>query len=387
MAEVIVRVGLNLQAGQSLLVTDPYDLHGVHPESQALINAVRAAAPGETSVILGDPAALRAMYEADDLAAFERLVSSNIRQMRKHLAAGGAFLFMPGSIPQLLAGLPSERISRFDAVKWKHLGPLIRILLTGATQWTLIPAPCQAWADITYSDLPEDQRLPALWSTLARALRIEPGERTPVDAPAAHGSVVDIWRLHLAKLTKRRDELNSMRHRRIRYVGPGTELTLELPRFHRWCTAQLVTRRGVSFVVNLPTEEIFTAPKRCSASGRVRVIRPVTHAGVVISGIELEFHRGRVRTASAATNADLLHRVLSTDDGADRVGEVAIIPRGGNLPWGKASLNHALLDENAAPHIALGDSYRFCSRAWLPLAINSSQIHIDLPLEAKAELF
>jgi aminopeptidase len=381
MAEVIVRVGLNLQAGQSLLITDPYDLHGVHPESIALIDAVRAAAPGDTSVILGNPEALRAMYVADDLAAFEDLVSSNLRQMKKHLADGGAFLFMPGSNPQLLAGLPSERISRFDAVKWKHLGPLIRALLTGATQWTLVPAPCQAWADVTFGDLNQEERLPALWSTLGRALRIEAH-----DAQTGDESVVDAWKLHLARLSQRRDELNRASHKRIRYVGPGTELTLELPRFHCWCTAQLVTRRGIPFVVNLPTEEIFTAPKRCSASGRVRVTRPVTHAGVVIAGIELEFHRGRVRTASSATNADLLHRVLSTDDGADRVGEVAIIPRGDALPWGEASLHHALLDENATPHIALGDAYRFCNRAWLPLAINSSQIHIDLPLEARVEL-
>jgi aminopeptidase len=85
------------------------------------------------------------------------------------------------------------------------------------------------------------------------------------------------------------------------------------------------------------------------------------------------------------TNSDLLQRMLAIDDGADRIGEVALVPQTGNLRWADRFHHNTLLDENAAPHIALGDAYRFCSRAWLPLVINSSQIHLDLPLDAKVE--
>lgn len=387
MAKVIVRIGLNLQAGQPLLVSDPYELQGIHPETAPLVDVIRSVAPGETSVITGDPIRLRALVEADDLAGFENLVAANTKLMRQHLAKGGAFLFLPGSQPGLMAGVPADRLSRFEAVKWQYLGPLIQRLIRGASQWTLVPAPTASWAGIVFKDLPLAGQLPALWDSVFQAMRVDaptagtgqPKISTPDEAIAA-------WEVHLASIARRRDELNAARHRRIRYIGPGTELTLELPRSHVWCTAQLKTKAGIPFVANLPTEEIFTAPHKRSATGRIRLIHPVTHGGTPIDGIELLFRRGRVTTATATNNGGVLQRLLATDDGADRIGEVALVPGKDGLRWADRCHHHALLDENARPHIALGDAYRFCSRALLPLALNSSQIHIDLPLNAKVEL-
>lgn len=384
MAEVIARIGLNLQPGQSILVTDPYELQGAPPEATPLIDAVRSVTSADTKVIAGDPTRLRALVEQDDLAGYEALIVANTRQMLQHLAGGGTFLFLPGGTPRLLAGLPPERVSRFADVKWRHLGPLIQRLIRGATQWTLAPVPTAEWAALVFADLPPAKQLPALWDTVFRAMRVHDGSNGSGD-PSSE-SVLAAWQSHLTALARRRDELNAARHRRIRYVGPGTELTLELPRSRLWCTAQLKTRRGLPFVANLPTEEIFTAPHKGSATGRVRITRPVVHGGTVIEGIELEFRNGRVRTATSATNSDLLNRLLATDDGADRIGEVALVPANGTLGWADRFHHHALLDENATPHIAIGDAYRFCSRAWLPLALNSSQVHLDLPLEAKVEL-
>lgn len=386
LAQLILRVGLNLQPGQSLLITDPYDLQGVHPEAGPLVEAIRAAAaPAKVETIAADIPRLRQLVEAEDYRAFEELVATNLRRMQRHLAAGGAFLFLPGTHPRLFSGQPVNRLADFDAIKWRHLGPLIQRLIRGATQWTLFPLPNSDWAELAGASLAPEQRLPALWDTVFQVMRITTGNNGSAQTLPAD-AVIAAWQSHLAALARRRDELNAAKHRRIRYTGPGTELTVELPRSRVWCTAQLKTRSGVPFVVNLPTEEIFTAPKRRSATGRVRVVRPVSHGGCVIEGIELEFRRGRVATAIAATNADLLQRLLATDDGADRIGEVAIVPGRETLPWAGRFHHHTLLDENAAPHIALGDSYRFCSRAVLPLTINTSQIHIDLPLDAKAEL-
>jgi aminopeptidase len=387
MAGIIVRIGLNLQPGQSLLISDPYELHGAHPEAAPLIDAVRSAATGETTVIAGDPARLRALVENDDLAGFEALVAANARRMKQHLAKGGAFLFLPGSDPHLLSGLPADRLSRFDVIKWQYLGPLVQRLIRGATQWTLAPVPTEAWAAVVFKDQPAAMQLPALWESVFQAMRVNgayghdggPGSIALDEAVAA-------WQAHLAAIARRRDELNAARHRRIRYIGPGTELTLELPRSHVWCTAQLKSKSGVSFVANLPTEEIFTAPHKSSATGRIRLTRPVTHGSTPIEGIELVFRRGRVTTATATNNGGVLQRLLATDDGADRIGEVALVPGTAGLRWADRCHHHALLDENATPHIALGDAYRFCSRAFLPLALNTSQIHIDLPLDAKVEL-
>lgn len=373
LAEVVVRIGLNLQPGQPLLITDPYDLQGVHPEAIPLAEAIGAQNEGSTTILPADPVRLRSLIANDDLPTYEKLVAAHIRRLHRHLDQGGAFLFLTGSAPRLMAGQPAGRLTRFDAVKWRHLGPVIQSLIRGASQWTLVPAPTSEWADAAGVDLP------TLWNTVFSALRIGPsGSRSLPD-----------WKLHLTALAWQRDQLNAARRRRLRYTGPGTDLTLELPRSHRWCTTQLTTRRGVAFVANLPTEEIFTAPHKRSAHGTVRVARPVTVAGNVIDGIELEFRFGRVVQARARAGEDLLLQLLATDDGAARLGEVAVVPStAGRATWQNALpvFHHILLDENSAPHIALGDAYRFCSRAWFPLALNSSQIHLDLPLDAEVEL-
>ncbi len=378
MAGVVVRVGLNLQPGQPLLITDPYELQGVHPEALPLAEAVREAA-GEAgcphpAVITADPIRLRSLAEANDTRRLETLVADHTARMRQHFARGGAFLFLTGSHPGLLSGLPPERLNQFDRLKWRHLGPVIQRLIRGAGQWSLVPAPASPWADLAYADLPAGERLPALWRALFDSLRLD------ADDPVA------AWELHLAALARRRDELNAARYRTIRYVGRDTDLRLALSRSHRWCTAQLMSKRGVSFVVNLPTEEIFTAPHRQSAEGRLRVARPVVHAGSVIEDITLEFVSGRAVAGHATTGHDLLQQLLRTDDGARRIGEVAIVPGRNRLNLAGRLFRHPILDENACNHVALGDAYRFCSRAWLPFALNSSQVHLDLPLDATVEL-
>jgi aminopeptidase len=315
----------------------------------------------------------------------------HLRQLRQHVARDGAFLFLTGSAPRLFQGLPAPRLAEFERIKWRCLGPLIQNLIRGVTQWTLLPAPTTDWADIVYSDLVSDQRLDALWRVVFEAFRIGPAFVSGPSAPpgvavAASHSPVAIWRSHLADLGQRRDRYNSARYRAVRYSGHGTDLTAALPYNHRWCTAELVSKHRISFVVNLPTEEIFTAPHRNSAEGRVRVTRPVVHAGTVIEGITLEFLGGQVVAAHAEAGQDMLRQLLSTDEGARRLGEVAIVPTRNVLAIAGRCFHHPILDENAASHLALGDAYRFCSRAWFPLSINSSQVHVDLPLDAEMKL-
>jgi aminopeptidase len=367
-AEVVLRIGLNLQPGQPLLITDPYDLLGVHPEAVPLAETIRDAAGVETAILTSDPIRLRSLADAGDLRAYAALAADHVRRLRTHLARGGAFLFLTGTAPQLFAGLPPERLGRFESAKWSQLGPLIQRLIRGAGQWTLLPCPTHDWARLAGQDVA------ALWETLFRALRLDIAD--PVTA----------WQTRLDALTTRCDELNAACHRWIRYTGPGTDLTLALPRTHVWCTARLRSTSGIPFVVNLPTEEVFTAPHKGSASGHVAVSRPVVHNGTDMDGIELEFRSGRVVRARARRGEDYLHRLLATDHGAGCVGEVALVPDRTHLTWSGRACHHAILDENTSNHIALGDAYRFCSRAWLPLALNSSLLHLDLPLDAEVEL-
>ncbi|MBI3885415.1 MAG: aminopeptidase [Opitutae bacterium] len=394
-AEVIARVGLNLQRGQSLLIAEPYELQGVARGAEVIVNAVRAAAGAagcpEVDVIWGDGARLRQFAERGDERGFAKLVSAHAAKMQRAIASGTALLFLQSSQPRLMSGLPADRVNRQQRIAWEHFGPVAQQLVQGATNWTVAPAPIPAWAQSAYADLPSEQRLAALWNDVFAALRVD--EADPVAA----------WAAHLAALLARRDELNHRRHTSLRYAGDGTELTLALPPEHVWCTACLATKSGVPFVANLPTEEIFTAPDKDSTSGTARVARPISYGGAVIEGIELEFNRGRVVRAVAHVGDDLLQRLLDTDDGARLLGEVAIVGNvGGSLspdlglsghkapPTGWRNpdrlFHHPLLDENAASHVALGESYGFTSSRPSAPALNRSLVHVDLPLAVQTEL-
>lgn len=429
-AEVIVRVGLNLQPGQRLLIAEPYELQGVARSAEVIVEAVKRAAATDVEVIWGDGARLREFALNKDWRGYVQLVGANARQMQHYINNQDALLFLQSSQPGLLAGLPAADIAELRRIGWEHFGPIAQQLIQGATNWTVAPAPTPAWAQAAYADLPSEHRLAALWENVFEAMRIprwsatagRAGENPPgllrqgygahakpkqpaITLATAGGRVPPQgnpsaeWEAYLASLQQRCARLNAQRHRTLRYSGEGTDLSVALPSGHVWCTARLTTKSGVPFVANLPTEEIFTAPHRNSAEGTVRVSRPVNYNGAVIEGIELQFKRGRVVAATAQTGADLLQRLLETDEGASRLGEVAIVGDvGGSLPpdlgssghqappanWQNSGrlFHHPLLDENAQSHIALGEAYTFCQRPPDDSALNRSRLHLDLPLAA-----
>jgi aminopeptidase len=385
-AEVIVRVGLNLQRGQRLLLAEPYELQGVARSAEVLVEAVRHAAtaagsPGASGidVVWGDGPRLREFAAQRDWRGFTRLVAANAGIMTAALRNGDALLFLQGSQPELMRGLPAGPVAELRRIGWEHFGPLAQALAAGATNWTAAPAPSPAWAHAVFPDLPVQQRLEALWDTVFAACRVG-------SSPEAGPVAVAAWRDHLQALSDYRDRLNRAPAAGLRYEGEGTDLTVALPTGHRWCTAQLTTRSGLPFVANLPTEEVFTLPHRDSASGTVRVSRPVSYGGATIEGIELVFRHGAVIRATATSQAELLRQLLASDEGAARLGEVALVPGGTPPALAGRCFHHPLLDENAANHIALGEAYGFCLRAPDPVAANRSLIHVDLPLDARATL-
>lgn len=372
-AEVIVRVGLNLQRGQRLLIAEPYELQGVARNAEIIVEAVTKAARCDVEVLWGDGARLRDFALNKDWRGFVQLVDANARRMQEYIRRHDALLFLQGSQPRLLDGMPAAAVTELRRIGWEYFGPIAQQLVAGSTNWTIAPAPSPAWAQAAYPDLPTEQRLATLWQEVLTAMRVN--EPAPLAA----------WQVHLLYLRQRRDELNAQRLPALRYQGEGTDLTVALPPGHRWCTAQLATTAGLHFVANLPTEEIFTAPHRDSAEGTVRVARPVNHGGAVMDGIELEFRRGRVVAAQARTGGELLRQLLDSDEGAGRLGEVALIPHETSLARAERHFHHPLLDENAVNHVALGEGYGFSLKSADRAPLNRSLIHIDLPMAAAVQ--
>jgi len=391
-AGVIVRIGLNLQPRQRLLIAEPYELHGVTPEAKPLVDAVIAAAgavtgdhPNGVEVIRGDQRRLRGFIADRNWRGLSLLAADNARRMNDYVARGDALLFLLGSHPTLTTDLPPDRVAEARRIGNEYFGEISRQLTQGLTNWTAAPAPSRDWADAAYPDFPPDSRMAALWAAVFEALRIN-SRGSESDALAA-------WDTHLRKLQKHRDELNARRLGGIRFCDDGTDLSVTLPAEHVWCTACMRSKAGVPFVANLPTEEIFTLPHKDSAQGILTAGRPVVFGGTIIDGITLEFQNGRVVNAAARHGGVLLRQLLETDEGAARLGEVAILAgesaagKSPDPPWSKGRLfHHVLLDENAGNHVALGEGYAFCLKSPNPGALNRSLIHVDVPVAAKANL-
>ncbi|MDD3180358.1 MAG: aminopeptidase [Opitutaceae bacterium] len=382
LAEIIIRVGLNLQRGQRLLIAEPYELQGVSRDAAGLVEAVtacaREAGARDIEVIWGDEQQYRRDAERGDIRRFEQLVSGHTDRMTEYVDRGDALLFLQSGQPELLAGVPAGRVTELHNLAWTHFGSVAQRLTRSATNWTAAPAPTPGWADAVYPDLPVNDRLPLLWSAIFEACRLSSAD--PLTA----------WQRHLEALRQQRDNLNSRRRASLHFSGDGTDITLALPLGHRWCTACLTSQAGVPFVANLPTEEVFTLPHMDSAEGRVRAARSVAYGGALIDGVELEFRGGRVIRARARVGEALLHQILQTDAGAMRLGEVAVVAPGNSIARSGRLFHLPLLDENAGNHIALGNAYAFTlrdgtgmtARQFAAAGGNQSRVHVDLPITA-----
>jgi len=400
-AEVIVRIGLNLQRGQRLLMAEPYELQGVARSALPLVEAVKAAAMtagcAGVEIIWGDAARLREFAVKKDWTGLSRLATNNAGQMEAYVHNGDALLFLLGSHPTLMEGLPSRQVAQARNICGEDFGAIAHELVQGATNWTAVPAPSSGWADMAFPELAPEQRLDALWATVFAALRIKAARESSAgdQSDTCLSQSISDWKTHLQALASHRDELNARRFRSIQFLGPGTDLIVAMPREHVWCTACLRSKTGIEFVANLPTEEVFTLPHKDSAHGTARIVRPITFGGAIIDGIELEFAQGRIVNATARTGDALLQRLITTDPGACRLGEIALTGdfiRNTEIgasapPWASGRLlHHVLLDENASSHIALGEGYGFCLSLPNPDALNRSLIHVDLSLNATANL-
>jgi len=221
--------------------------------------------------------------------------------------------------------------------------------------------------------LPEEQAVASLWEAIFRTTRIEVAD--PVGE----------WRRHGAHLESRVKLLNEKRFSALRYKGPGTDLTVGLADDHLWCGGGSTAKNGIFGFPNMPTEEVFTTPHRKRVEGTVASTKPLSYQGTLIDGIRVEFEEGRITRASAKQGEAILQSMIATDDGAGRLGEVALVPHSSPIAQSGLLFWNTLFDENAASHIALGQAYTTCliggdslSNAELSgKGANESLIHVD----------
>ena len=251
--------------------------------------------------------------------------------------------------------------------------PSLELITNFAINWTILACATPAWARTVFPDEAPERAVSRLWQAIFAASRIEG------DDPVGE------WARHNAVLAARGRSLNERRYAALRFTGPGTDLTVGLADGHLWAGGAERAVNGIVCNPNIPTEEVFTTPHRLRVEGTVRSTKPLSYQGTLIEDIAVRFEGGRIVDAHASRGQSVLERVLGTDDGAGRLGEVALVPHSSPISQSGVLFQNTLFDENAASHVAVGQSYTKCLRdtagqdadALTARGANTSLIHID----------
>jgi aminopeptidase len=376
-ANLITRIGLNIQPGQRLLITDPSPRLGIPVETAPLARAVSAAAfeagAADVTVIWGDEQLRRLRYQQVSPEVLAEPARWFVDEVARHAEMGGAFLAFLGVDPDSLRGLDPDRVATAERAHRQEMKGFSQFLGKNSVNWGIVPVVVPAWAMKVFPDLSEVAAVAALWEAIFHVCRL--------DQP----DPVAVWRTHLANLAARCAIFNQKQYTALQYRGGGTDLTIGLPRGHVWHGGQVDSLLGHPFTPNLPTEEIFTLPHRDKVDGVVRGTKPLYFGGALIEDFELRFAGGRVVEAAAGVGDEILHSLLGTDEGARHLGEVALVPHSSPVSETGLLFFNGILDENAASHLALGFAYQFTIEGGKQMAAddfsaaggNSSLIHVD----------
>ncbi len=370
LAEVAVRVGLQLRPGQDLLLTAPVE---ALPLVRRIAHHAYRAGAGLVTPLLSDPEVTLARYREGAEAGFDQAAGWLYDGMARAFDAGTARLAVVGEDPMLLAGQDTDKVSRANRANSVAYRPAMERITGFDVNWNIVAYPGAAWARQVFPDASPEAAVGRLADAIFAASRVD--RRDPVAA----------WAEHNAALRARTERLNGQRFSALHYTGPGTDLTIGLADGHEWHGGASTAKNGITCNPNIPTEEVFTTPHALRVEGHVSSTKPLSYQGTLIDGIAVKFAEGRIVEASATRGLDVLNKVLDTDPGARRLGEVALVPHSSPISQSGLLFFNTLFDENAASHIALGQCYAKCfvdGATLTPDEIaarggNTSAIHID----------
>jgi len=370
LAELAIKVGLQLEAGQDLLVTAPT---AALPLVRKVAEHAYRAGAGLVTPVLSDETVTLARYRFAPDDGFDRAAGWLYDGMSKAFAGNTARLAIVGDNPMLLAGEDPVKVARASKANSVAYQPALEKIVNFDVNWNIIAYPSPSWAKQVFPEDEEDVAVAKLADAIFAASRVDNDD--PVAA----------WEKHNATLRNRTEWLNGQRFSALHYSGPGTDLTIGLAEGHEWVGGASTAKNGITCNPNIPTEEVFTTPHARRVSGHVVSTKPLSYQGSLIDGIAVRFEEGCIVAAKAARGEEVLNKVLDTDEGARRLGEVALVPHSSPISKSGLLFFNTLFDENAACHIALGQCYSKCfvdGEKLTPEQIaaqggNKSLIHID----------
>ncbi|WP_156284723.1 aminopeptidase [Paenibacillus sp. NEAU-GSW1] len=369
-AELIIRTGANVQQGQEVFVTGAV-------ESATLIRYVAAKAyeAGASNVHIEwtDDALSRLKYEKAAEDVFARYPDWETAKRDSFVDRGAVFISIISSSPDLLKGIDSKRISSFQKAAGQGLKSFRQAMQSDLVSWTVVAAAGRQWAEKVFPDASSEEAVELLWKAIFDSVRLHAED--PVAA----------WVEHDRSLHEKSAELNNRKFSKLHYTAPGTDMTIELHPNHIWVGAGSINANNVSFMANMPTEEVFTVPLKTGVNGYVSSTKPLSYGGNIIDRFKLTFENGRIVKAEAEEGQEILQQLVETDEGSHYLGEVALVPHHSPISQSNILFYNTLFDENASNHLAIGSGYAFNIEGGKTMSaeeleqsgVNASITHVD----------
>jgi len=361
LADLAVRQGANVQPGQIVALASEPGKEGL---TRAIAEAAYARGAKFVDLTVYDVYLKRARAlhaDRDSLGFVPPWVGKRVLALGEERAAR---ISLSGPVaPHALDDVDPDLIS-LDMLP--RVRESMKVLNDATTNWTIVPCPTPGWATLVHPRLEPAAALDRLWGEVAHICRLD--EPDPIAS----------WEVRLAELKRVSRALTELSLDSVRFEGPGTDLTVGLLASSNWVAAKFTTVDGIEHQPNIPTEEVFTTPDPERVDGVVRSTKPLFTSGTTVTGLKVRFEAGRAVQVDAEQGAEVVRGMITTDEGAARLGEVALVDREGRIGPLETVFFDTLLDENAASHIALGQGYQMAigDRAEIP-RVNQSFVHTD----------
>ncbi|KUP08298.1 peptidase M29 [Bacillus coahuilensis m2-6] len=344
-ADLVVRVGLNLQNGQKLLIRGDIS-------ASAFIRLVtkKAYEAGALEVLVD--------YRDEEIQKLTvtHAPEEGLTGVPTYIANGYvdlaeeniAFLNLQTPNPSFYKDVDPSRMASINKSSSSRMNPFFQYITNGSISWVIVTYATKEWAANVFPDLSEEEALTKLWELIFYTTRVD--QEDPVS----------LWKKHIKEMTLNANKLNNKQFKKLHYQGPGTDLTIEITNNAKWICAEFTNDQGIAFVPNLPTEEVFTIPNKYGVNGTVSSTKPLVYSGNIIDQFTLTFKDGKVIDFSAEKGYETLKNLLDTDEGAKYLGEIAIVPHDSPISNTGVVFNNTLFDENASCHLALGNALGIC---------------------------
>ena len=370
LAQLAVYTGLGLRPGQDLILTAPVE--ALPLVKRIAVHAYKAGA-GLVTPLFSDGELTLARYKYANNASFDKAPDWLYNGIGQAFDNDAARMAIVGDDPMLLANQDSDKIGRANKANSIAYKPARERITRFNINWNIIAWPGVAWAKRMFPELSGIEAQSKLADAIFDASRVNTTD--PVEE----------WKKHNEVLRKKCKWLNELDFASLHFNGPGTDLIVGLADGHEWMGGASIAQNGITCNPNIPSEEVFTTPHALNVNGSVCSTKPLSHQGALIDEIQVRFENGKITNAKASKGEEVLLKILDSDEGARRLGEVALVPNSSPISQSGLLFYNTLFDENAACHIALGQCYSKCFKGEENLSEkeiskrggNSSMIHID----------